>query len=63
MEDCFFLTTCSNGVAMGTACSFGSMKIPQKCNCENCKNFISRNMARIVVKDWIKRRGEKTNDD
>ena len=58
--DCFFFGAINGNIP---ACYYVTFKTGQECNdCSNCKNFISRSMARIIVKEWIKRRGEKTDD-
>lgn len=58
-DDCFFF-----GVVNGNfpACFYSSPKTSKQCeNCSECRRYISRNMARIIIKQWVERRG-KTND-
>ena len=58
-DNCFFFGVMNGQVP---ACFLSSVKIGGECKCEKCKNFVSRNMARIVVKDWLKRKEELNND-
>lgn len=57
--NCYFF-----GVANGNlpVCFYSSPKTSKECeDCSICKHFISRNMARIIIKQWIERKG-KVND-